>query len=57
MGVELLLLVFEVGSGGDLTVEGETLVSTEAICAVPAAVSDEFEKKTGMGESVCTLEF
>jgi hypothetical protein len=45
--------VFEVGSGGDLTVEGETLVSTEAICAVPAAVSDEVEKSAGMGESVC----
>jgi hypothetical protein len=53
----LLLLVFEIGSGGELRVEGKALVSTEAICAVPAAVSDEFEKSVGMAESVCKLEF
>ena len=57
MGVELLLLVFEIGAGGELKVEGEALVSTEAICAVPAAVSDEFEKSVGRVESVCQLEF
>jgi hypothetical protein len=45
--------LFEIGSGGELRVEDETLVSTEAICAVPAAVSDEVEKSAGMGESVC----
>ncbi len=56
VGVKLLLLVCEIGSGGDLRVEGKALVSTEAICAVPA-VSDEFEKSVGMGESVCKLEF
>jgi hypothetical protein len=56
VGVELLLLVFEIGSGGDLRVEGEALVSTEAICAVPA-VSDGFDKSVGMAESVCKLEF
>ena len=49
--------MFEFGSGGDLRVEGETLVSTEAICAVPAAVSDGVEKSVCIGESVCTLEF
>jgi hypothetical protein len=47
VGVELLLLVFEIGLGGDVRVEGEALVSTEAICAVPA-VSDEFDKSVGM---------
>ena len=56
MVVELLLLVLEIGSGGDVRVEGEALVSTEAICAVPA-VSDGFNKSAGMGESVCKLEF
>ncbi len=49
--------MFEIASGVDLRVEGETFVSTEAICAVPAAVSDGVEKSAGMGESVCTLEF